>query len=471
MSKIFRKASEPLSADFINRKFEKYGLSENPFPITPYVNQDSPEKKYNGSIYDDSIREDEFEKIKTNFLNISQNEADHLRLGFIIDKSFIGRGNGKSSFLLHLYKAVNSDYCLDISNGVNKCFAIYFSPDGGGAIKSFDKFVDNFFQAICKKQIINEALAILRYEAIEELNDWKKPSEVAKLDESEIVERLNDTLWLSNNTKSFRSVIAKQIFKKPLLAALPAEFPLKKELAGSKLSNQDSFIEYYSTLRKDKAKLDFVFDHLVALFISAGFNGSYVLVDDFEKIPDFQSSNQKKDFATQLRTVLFDGGYLNSRIGFYNFILALHAGVPRLMAEPWSLAGMEQRVPMSSALEQKHIIDFGKLENKHAITLLKKYLSEFRKPGYKGKELSPFDEASIILLANTSEMNISKILKNSNQILEAADNEKISQIDTDYVNSFFSKKNESKQLEAEEKIINNSEKVDLLKKIDQGNKK
>lgn len=470
MSKIFRKATEQITEEQINKKFSKYGLLENPFPITPYVNQDSPEKKYNGSIYDDSIRQDEFEKIKANFLNIPQSEADHLRLGFIVDKSFIGRGNGKSSFLLHLNKAINSDYCLDFSKDVNKCFSIYFSPDGGGTIKSFDKFVDNFFHAILKNKIINEALAILRFEAIEELNEWRNIN-INELEENDIVDFLNDKEWLAKHTKSFRSVITKQILKKPLLGGLPAEFPLYKEANGGKIANQETFVEYYSTLRKDKAKLDFIFDHLTAIFIAAGFNGAYVLVDDFEKIPDFQSSNQKKDFATQLRTVLFDGGYLNSKIGFFNFILALHAGVPRLMSEPWSLAGMEQRVPMSSNVDQKHIIDFGKLENKHAITLIKRYLSEFRRDDYKGEELHPFNKESVILLANNSEMNISKILKNSNQLLESADSEGIEIIDDKIVNAFFSKKTQSPQQDAEDRIINKSEKVDLLQKIDPGLKK
>lgn len=470
MSKIFRKASEPITEDTINRKFAKYGLLENPFPITPYVNQDSPEKKYNGSIYDDSIRQDEFEKIKMNFLSVSQNDADHLRLGFIVDKSFIGRGNGKSSFLLHLNKAINSDYCLDISKGANKCFSIYFSPDGGGTIKTFDKFVDNFFHAILKKKILNEALAILRFEAIEELQEWRDV-DLNELSENEIVEFLNDKDWLAKHTKSFRIVITKHILKKSLLASLPVDFPLYADAKGGKFANEDSFIEYYGTLKKDKAKLDFVFDHLTALFIAAGFNGSYVLVDDFEKIPDFQSSNQKKDFATQIRTVLFDGGYLNSKIGFFNFILALHAGVPRLMSEPWSLAGMEQRVPMSANLDQKHIIDFGKLENKHAITLIKKYLSEFRTDNFTNGDLFPFDEESIILLANNSEMNISKILKNSNQIIEIADMESVEHIDSTFVKSFFSRKTESNQQDVADKIINKSEKVDLLKKIEPGQKK
>ncbi|MDB5130843.1 MAG: hypothetical protein JWR02_592, partial [Mucilaginibacter sp.] len=48
MNKIFRKASDSITEEIINRKFDKFFLTENPFPNTPYVNQDSPEKKYNG---------------------------------------------------------------------------------------------------------------------------------------------------------------------------------------------------------------------------------------------------------------------------------------------------------------------------------------------------------------------------------------------------------------------------------------
>jgi len=470
MNKIFTKASDVLNEEIIDKKYDKYFLTENPFPITPYVNQDSPERKYNGSIYDESIRQDEFKKIKENFLNIPQSNADHLRLAFIADTSFIGRGNGKSSFLLHLNRAINSDYCLGISSGVNKCFSIYFSPEGGGSIKSFDKFVDNFFLAICKKNIINEALAILRYEAISELNVWKDV-DLDSLSENEIVANLNDNAWVMKHTSIYKGEITKQILKKTWFSTLPPEFPLYKDLISSKLSNQQTYLDYYNSLRKDKSKLDFVFDHLVGLFIAAGFNGAYVLVDDFEKIPDFQSSNQKKDFSTQLRTVLFDGGYLNSKIGFYNFILALHAGVPRLMQEAWGLAGMEQRVPMQpSSIDQKHNINFGKLENKHAITLIKKYLSEFRKPNYSNSDLHPFDEESVISLANSSEMNISKILKNANQILEFATSENVELIDANYVNGYFSKKSDN-QDNAEEKLANQSETVDLIQKIKQGNKK
>lgn len=40
---------------------------------------------------------------------------------------------------------------------------------------------------------------------------------------------------------------------------------------------------------------------MVYLFLASGFNGAYIIVDDFERIPDFQSDRQKRDFALEIR--------------------------------------------------------------------------------------------------------------------------------------------------------------------------
>src|ERR1700730_4613558 len=130
MNKILKKAETTIDTDVYN-KYKKYSLLENPFPTMASVNESSPEKKYNGSIYEKSIREEEFKKLLTNFLEVPQGNPDHLRLGFLSDISYIGRGNGKTSFLVNLMRIINYDYCLDISKGKNKCFSVYFSPDGG----------------------------------------------------------------------------------------------------------------------------------------------------------------------------------------------------------------------------------------------------------------------------------------------------------------------------------------------------
>jgi hypothetical protein len=200
MRKILKKPSETININASN-KFAKYNLTENPFPGMASVNETSPEKKYNGSIYEESIREEEYKKLLDNFLQVPQVNADHLRLGFLLETSYIGRGNGKTSFLVNVMRIINRDYCLDISNGQNKCFSIYFSPAGGGRVKTFEHFLDFFFNAIIKSNIINECLAILRYEALEQLG-WggKNPNELFDTDE-DLVRKLNDYDWFNGNLK------------------------------------------------------------------------------------------------------------------------------------------------------------------------------------------------------------------------------------------------------------------------------
>src|SRR5689334_10668449 len=100
MSKLFKKPSSLVDTN-LKSKFEKYFLTENPFPSNPYVNKDSTEKKFNGSIYEDAIRLDEYEKFRSNFIEFPQSDPNHYRLGFIIDSSYIGRGNGKSAFMVN----------------------------------------------------------------------------------------------------------------------------------------------------------------------------------------------------------------------------------------------------------------------------------------------------------------------------------------------------------------------------------
>ncbi|WP_345953001.1 hypothetical protein [Mucilaginibacter sp. PAMB04168] len=466
MSKILKKASSSFSVENAN-KYSSYQLSENPFPTMASVNESSPEKKYNGSIYEESIREEEYKKLASNFLEVAQSNPDHLRLGFLSDTSYIGRGNGKTSFLVNLMRLINKDYSLDLSHDSNKCFSIYFSPDGGGSVKTFERFVDYFFNALIKSNIISECLAILRYEAIDKLGWQDFNAEEHFSSDEDIVVKLTDDEWFKNNIPYYKREITEKILENSNLSSLPADFPLLKDLTIlTKLISQKDFENYFKSIRNEKLKLEFVFTHLVNFFIAAGFNGSYVLIDDFERIPDFQSAMQKKDFAIQLRTVLFDGSYQNSRIGFYNFIIALHAGVPRLIQEAWSLAGMEQRVSISGNGQARHIINFEKITDKHAIKLVKKYLNEYREGVYEGDDLYPFNSKSITIIANNSEMNISRILQNANNLVEFGINSNAAEIDEELVAAFFSKE---RQVEPEEavKSISSTPSLNLADKVKQ----
>jgi hypothetical protein len=419
MSRLLRKPSDQ-KYDF-EGKFQKFNLTENPFPSEPVVNKDSMDKRINGDIYEIEIRRKEYEQIVNYFLTQPQSDPNHLRLGYIIDTSYIGRGNGKSAFLVNLQQDINREYCLDISQNLNKCFAAYVTPEPGGRTKTFSSFVDFFFNAIVRTNVIDNCLATLKLEAINELYPEKHvPSE--EVDEESLISNLNTREWFAQEGIDLRR-ISDQIFQNNYLQELPAEFPLFKgrhSLLKPTISQKD-FEQYYVTgIKKNREKLDFIFSHLVRFFQAAGFNGAYILVDDFERIPDFQSARQKKDFALELRSCLFDGLYINARIGFYNFLLVLHAGVPRLISDAWAESGMENRAPISPITVSKHVIPFEKLSKDHASLLLQKYLAEYRIDERRPDKLFPFTKGAVSKIGELSEYNAAKILKMAYGLLDKA---------------------------------------------------
>jgi hypothetical protein len=402
-------------------KFEKFNLKENPFPSEPTVNKDSEDKRINGDIYEAEIRRIELDLVKANFLQQSQSTPNHLRLGYIIDRSYIGRGNGKSAFLVNLQNMINDDYADEVSSGINKCFALYTDPEPGGRTKSFSSFIDLLVSFMIRSGIIRACIATLRLEIIRQLYPSLK---LESQSDSALIKNLNDLEWFKANKVNLSSV-SENIRKNKHLQELPSEFPLfgGRTLFQNQLISETEFEDYYfKILKKGKPRLEFFFSHLVKYFMAAGFNGAYILVDDFERIPDFQSARQKKDFALELRSCLFDGMYLNARVGFYTYLLVLHAGVPRVIKDSWAESGMENRAPISPLTASRHIIPFEKISKEHVTLLLKKYLSEYRiKASSKGsKELLPFTESAVIKIGELSEYNAAKILKMSYDLLDKA---------------------------------------------------
>ena len=433
MNKLTTKPSQIQRPDALAR-FQKFYLSDNPFPKDPYVNRDSTDKRVNGGIYETEIHKSEFQQIRDNFLKQSQSDPNHLRLGYIVDTSYIGRGNGKSAFLINLKQFIDKEYCLDISEGKNKCFAVYVTPEAGGRTKTFPSFVDIVFNSIVKSDIIKNCLAILRLEAMKKL--YAKADEIIQhISDEKIVNDLNTEEWFTKNGFDILA-ISDEIYKSEFLQQLPSDFPLfhgRSNFMRPFISSSD-FTDYYFNTLKNVERITFLFSHLVDFFLAAGFNGAYVLVDDFERIPDFQSERQRRDFALQLRSCLFDGSYTNARIGFYDVILVLHAGVPRLMADAWSQSGMEQRVPIFPKISSNHVIRFESLSKKYAVLLLRKYISEYRIGGPKVHPLYPFTKDAVQKIGELSDYNAASMLKMANELLEkAADFEEIKLIDPPFI--------------------------------------
>jgi hypothetical protein len=415
-------------------RFELYNLRENPFPATPIVNQGDNDIRYNGEIFEQKIRGQEWSKLYDNFLKVPQADPNHLRIGYILDTSYVGRGNGKSTFSINLLKSINKAFCLDISNGVNKCFGLYLTPEPSGRTKTFYDVVDLLFDNICNSNVINTTLATLRLEAILELYKDFDP-ESFKSDDA-AVDSLNTFDWFEKKGIEVAS-ITNEIFRKAEFSQMPLTFPLNRDrnnYYGPRIVTSKDFRDYYNTLKKGKDRIDFVFTHMVDFLIGSGFNGAYVVIDDFERIPDFQSDRQKREFALELRTNIFDGMSRNAKVGFFNFILILHAGVPRLIEKSWSDTGMEQRSPITTAsANSNHIIYFEKLSLEHTVLLISKYLTEYRIKAEKQPSILPFEKKAIHKIGEITELNAARILQKANHILEKAAEKKLQTINEQFV--------------------------------------
>ncbi|MDL5513971.1 hypothetical protein QSE00_19295 [Arenibacter sp. M-2] len=432
MSNLLRKPKSNVEKN-LQGKYEFLKLKENPFPNTPFVNKNNSDIRYNGSIYESRIREKEREKIINNFIKVPQSDPNHIRLGYILDYSYVGRGNGKSAFALKLIEEINKEYCLDISDEQNKCFGLHITPEVSGRTKTFYSFTDLIFETIIDKGLIDYCLASLRLEAINHLYPLVRTDNFE--DESHLIASLNDIKWYKDNGIEI-AAITKHYYEDKDLSRIRNDFPLNKDrnaFYGTFITTQTDFKKYYNeVLKKGKDRIDFLFNDLVLFFISAGFNGAYLIVDDFERIPDFQSKKLKQEFALEIRTNFFDGILENAKIGFYNLILVLHAGVPRLIEESWAVSGMNRRSPMTD--ESRQTIRFDNLTVEHAILMLEKYLEEYRTEEIDNN-LHPFTKEAVRLISERAELNASSIIEKAYTLIERAVEEKISLIDEEFVNA------------------------------------
>jgi len=411
-------------------RYERYNLRENPFPSSPFVNLNSSDARTNGEIYEPSIRAQEYRAIEENFLKVPQSDPNHLRLGYMLDNSYTGRGNGKTALLINLQKKINQDFGLSISNDLNKCFAIIVVPETGGKTKTFEGFIDLFVDRIFEANVIEDSLISLRLEAILELyEDFDIENHFSS--EEDLKNKLQSRDWYTDNNIDLRKIY-KQIRSNSFVQDLPPDFPiLSSTPLVFQLVDQNDFKKYFENLKRGKPKIEFAFSHLVNLFLAAGFNGAYIFVDDFERIPDFQSERQKRDFALELRTCLFDGLYTNARTGFYNLILVLHPGVPRLIQSAWQESGLEQRSPILGT--HKNVIRLEKIKAEDAFSLVQKYLQAYRIEEVAADTFSPFTKEAVAKIAELNEFNAAKILKMAYEVLERAIQSNISEIDVDFL--------------------------------------
>ncbi|CAN5241940.1 hypothetical protein BH09SUM1_BH09SUM1_22220 [soil metagenome] len=430
MSKFLTKIATEAIADRSGR-YERFGLRENPFPSDPFVNRESQDSRLNGRIFELNVRREEYERLTNLFLKPPKGQPESPRLGFIVDNSYVGRGNGKTAFLVNVINLINADYNCSLSGGANRCFAVYISPQPGGRTKTFSSCLDQIFNSMIRQSIIRDTLVTIYSMAASAVS----PKCLDGMSDDEISSKLLQMEWYESLGISL-SAVYDTIFSMAGARSLPVDFPLntaRRSLLPEIVSPQDISAYYAEFAKKGASQLDFMFTDLINFFKMAGFNGGFLFIDDFERIPDFQSYRQKRDFALEVRSCFFDGLYENAKQGFYTLSLVLHAGVQRLIQEAWQETGMEARAPMLMTPTTNHIIKFEKLTTARARDLIARYVDEFA-TNPKKTATWPFSEPALDRLAVLSELNASRLLKLCYGVLDrASEDRSVAEIDVQFL--------------------------------------
>lgn len=430
----------------IKSNYERYNLKDNPFPYDPFLEPESDNVRVNGTIYNEAIKSKELKRLENIFLKQTI-DGNHKRLGYLIDANYTGRGNGKSALLLHLKNKINNDYGYAVSDGVNRTFALYVKPQPSGQTAKFWQLSEDIIKQILKLDLISDCLITLRYKAIESFEGgYEKLVELLK--EEDDFNNLLNSDWLNKNGFSefhINEIVAKDLRNNGVSSDLAnpiAQMPgMAKELIlGLSCQQPESW--------KKKNISIFLFDQLVKFFITANFNGGYILLDEFEKIVDSQKISEKNEFAAELRHNLLEGGVQGAARGFFTIIFAMHPGVPNLIVESWEKSGINARspLPIGKGEEEPHIIFFNNLQKENIAELLVVYLEYFRIEKSDEKSgLYPFEQSAIDRIAELAKYNTAKTLKFANIVLENLVNLQQEKIDLIFLHNTLEKKKEISQ--------------------------
>ena len=415
MNKFTRKPDTKPSE--IRDVFLKFNLKENPFPYNPFIEPESDDPKRNGEIFDEKIRHKELEKFERNFLK-QPIEGDHNRVGYLMESSFTGRGNGKSAFLVNIQNSINKDFGATVSMNINKCFSLYFKAKASGQNAKFWQVSQEIIKELASKKIFEDCLVTLRYKLLEE-NLWLDEIQKEMIEEQDYYNLLSNA-WLTKKGINF-PVFNSKLRQKLIDAGISTD--LATLLANKSSEASKNIIENYIVEKQEpwkKKELNrFLFDELCRLFILSDFNGCYILLDEFEKIADFQKPAERIEFAYELRQNILESSLQSGITGFFIFVITMHPGTQRLILESWEKSGINARSPLPGEdfMEAPHVISFEDIKKQDISALLKVYLDYYRVDPKEKTGLYPFDEEAVNMIAEVSKYNAARILKFSHMLL------------------------------------------------------
>lgn len=398
MNNLIRKPQT--SSEQRNQKYAYYGFSQNPFPFDPSVIPGSEDKRNNGTLFYERMREQEMNDFKEKLVK-SPN-----RIGILMDyAAYKGRGIGKTALLNHVKTVINKDLGLRVSDGQEVLYSVYLSPNSSdGNNRSLSRMAHSLFDAM-----VNERLLFIAFCRLRAFSGGISDEVMAKLSEDEYESTIADDNWLIEQGADLTQInnyIVEKLHGIGFLEGSPSyRFAFSYKDFLSAISCLHSEMEW------SKKGLQLIFNKLVLLFKEAAFSNCIILLDEVEKIVQYQNFSERRAFCDDLRFYFIDGNTENSAEGFFKILITIHPNSQELLMPHWMAAGLERFCELGGAGAKESTIFFKPMMDD--INMIKDFVRIYLDNSRLTKKdtIEPFTDDALLLALRKSDNIAGKFLK------------------------------------------------------------
>lgn len=425
---LFRK---PKKVDEVENKYKFLGFTQNPFPNEPAVKPYSADYRVNGSIFLEKIREREIKDFKDHIVNAPN------KIGLLMDyAAYKGRGIGKTAFLNHMKNSINSDLGNDISNGDSVLYAVYVSPSADKKNRTLSDVAHSIFTAMHMEGLFLTVFCRLR--ALSGLLDNAIDESI---NESNYENTIANDEWLKEHgvdVQEVNSFVLKELVDAGIIEDVPRLFG--GDYHSYKALLEDNKNDFFWK----KQGLDFLFNKVEKLLKSALFTNCIILLDEAEKMIQYQNSNERRALCDNLRYYFIDGSCSNAIDGFFKIVLTIHPNSQELLMPHWAAAGLDRFCSLGGDTSSENSIFFKPMSNDSMMVseLAEIYLQKSRIDP-TDTTINPFNQEAIDYAMEKSDRIPGRFLKMLYLMIEKAVQNQWDSIDKEKVDVAWQENNKN----------------------------
>ena len=197
-----------------------------------------------------------------------------------------------------------------------------------------------------------------------------------------------------------------------------------------------------------KQGLSFLFNNVEKLLKAAMFTNCIILLDEAEKMIQYQNFNERRAFCENLRYYFIDGSCMNTLDGFFKIVLTIHPNSQELLMPHWAAAGLDRFCSLGGNTSSENTIFFRPMSSDAMMIneLAEIYLHESR-IDKNDNTINPFTQDAISYAMEKSDRIPGRFLKLLYIIIEKAVANKWERIDKEQVDSAWQEDNKNYQSE------------------------